>query len=147
MKLEDMMLSETREKDEYWVIYAEPKKKKWNSWQRTLIGGCGGWWVDAGQRSQQKQVSAQQKQKPSTVEGGTDGKASGPSDLKSWGRGPGTRGGGVAGLFARLHWSPLPWQPLPLAPSTASSHFYKQVALVALFSEPHLVSMLSGHLG
>lgn len=27
MKLEDMMLSETREKDEYWVIYAEPKKK------------------------------------------------------------------------------------------------------------------------
>ena len=28
MKLEDMMLSETREKDEYWVIYAEPKKKK-----------------------------------------------------------------------------------------------------------------------
>lgn len=28
MKLEDMMLSETSEKDEYWVIYAEPKKKK-----------------------------------------------------------------------------------------------------------------------
>lgn len=118
------MLSETSEKDEYWVIYAEPKKKKWNSWQRTLIGGCGGWWVDAGQRSQQKQVSAQQKQKPSTVEGGTDGKASGPSDLKSWGRGPGTGGGGGGGRAVL----PSPLEPFALAASAISpEHSFKSL--------------------
>lgn len=74
-----------------------------------------------------------------------------PQDPLTSSPGAGGQGLGVggvgAGLFSRLHWSPLPWQPLPLAPSTASSHFYKQVALVALFSEPRLVSMLSGLLG